>query len=507
MNTKDAAKFVANKKNVYRPSPSTIRSWARKAWRLKAFKNPFLTGNERNLGVLAWDIPQENLSNFLEKQCRKIDKQIRCSVSMKNPALKMSIDEYIEKQISKRKKEHAKWLNEKVSERKQVIEKLRSERKKGNTAKARDREAELRGFIKFHKTDFSPESTSGREIRQGIAEDYLTLLSRGIIIGDKPNKKAISSLGDYKEEFMEIIDKAKSEISKTKKEKLNIAKLKGKKYKLSNYDIVVAPMASERFINRIKYIKEYSLVWALHYKGCFYRVTKENVRYLSYSTKELKRYDLEHRINMEKLKVIRDKVVAKISPNKYRLADFCIKVIEMKKKYNLEFDKELIYSHRSIFNECIKNKNIFHDYPDIYLFSSPIDKNYTKLSKLAKSNNDYPYFKKQPLKGNSFSFGEKNNLRYEIKVDKDPYSKDYKLFLERFRFSKISNGGKERMAWLRDQTYWIIGNISISDRSQGLKIIKEVVKYFLGHDEYGVAMFDLGPLREELNILTGRNKQ
>ncbi|MEX2665453.1 hypothetical protein UAMX_000678 [Candidatus Uabimicrobium amorphum] len=37
------------------------------------------------------------------------------------------------------------------------------------------------------------------------------------------------------------------------------------------------------------------------------------------------------------------------------------------------------------------------------------------------------------------------------------------------------------MMWLRDQTYLLIGNIPIKDRSVGLSLVKTVVKYYLCH--------------------------
>ncbi|BBM84427.1 hypothetical protein [Candidatus Uabimicrobium amorphum] len=61
MRTKEAAAFVARNKKVAPPSLATIQKWAKRVWRIKAFKNPFITGKEGYLGVLAWDIPREGL--------------------------------------------------------------------------------------------------------------------------------------------------------------------------------------------------------------------------------------------------------------------------------------------------------------------------------------------------------------------------------------------------------------------------------------------------------------
>ena len=132
------------------------------------------------------------------------------------------------------------------------------------------------------------------------------------------------------------------------------------------------------------------------------------------------------------------------------------------------------------------------------MFSSKRDADYTKIAKIAKSNKDYPHWDKQPVKGNMYLFPEVNKLRYTISADRDPYSKSYKVTLERRKEYERINAGKKYKAWGVERRYWIIGNVSISDRKKALAVIKTVVKYYINHDENGVPIFDLEPLRTEL---------
>ena len=188
--------------------------------------------------------------------------------------------------------------------------------------------------------------------------------------------------------------------------------------------------------------------------------------------------------------------------SKYRFAEFEQMMHNIKKVTNTDLPSDSLWEiHRSIFNECRKNTQVFHDYPDLYLFSSKRDADYIKVAKIAKSNKDYSYWSKQPVKGNMYLFPEANKLRYTISADRDPYSKNYKVTLERRKEYERINAGKKYKAWGVERRYWIIGNVSITDRKKALAVIKTVVKYYIKHDENGVPIFDLEPLRKELTKL------
>ncbi|BBM84426.1 hypothetical protein UABAM_02786 [Candidatus Uabimicrobium amorphum] len=412
----------------------------------------------------------------------------------------MTFAQYVSAQIKDKTKKHKAWMKEQIAERQKVINQLRSVRKKGNTQKAREREAQLEAFKKSFNSAFYKDIAPGGKLYWQIEEDYLSFLARAKIQGKKINKKILNSLGDAKKDFDFLTNKIAAEIKKSRASNLKLVGLKTKKVKLQNFDIVLAPKVDKRFIYKIRRaVVDYSLIWILYYKGTFYRLEKETANYITMDKEWIKRYRFEHKIEMLKEQIFDDKIVAKLSPSKYRFAEFEQMMHNIKKVTKTDLPSDSLWDiHRSIFKECRKNKQVFYDYPDLYLFSSKRDADYTKMAKIAKSNKDYPYWSKQPVKGNMYLFPEVNKLCYTISADRDPYSKSYKVTLERRKEYERINAGKKYKAWGVERRYWIIGNVSISDRKKALAVIKTVVKYYIKHDENGVPIFDLEPLRTEL---------
>lgn len=506
LTTKGAARLVAEKFKLKKFSAATVSNWAKMVDDLEAYKDPFI--NPESI-VIPWAVPVSTLETFTSEQCRKIGNKIRCNLQGENPIWKKTFAEFMHQKSQREIKE----IQDKIEEEKRVFEKvkrLRSERKKGNSAKARELENLTKQRIrtlKYKIRKWQGDVDNGKEnyLHRSAKMNYMYYLSsvayakiKGYSIPDKVWR-------DLGVGGRETVDKFIKEINKKLKSLITIAieqRTRFKKIKNpQNFDLMILPTlvngSTEISETRAKK-SQYRPKWCTYFEGNFFDLGNKD------STKSLRKTF----VHMEKvvrgetnrgsfdLPVNSQKAIFHLKTSGMRLNDFVSNISNFSEKENIGKSFSPRQFHHAAFLYGETKEDLAHDYPNHYLKYAGKKNGLSKISKIAKSTKEYPYWKKQPLKGNSFRFEtfypEEHGLEFAhcVAATKYNFEKKYSVMVTRSRKYYADKG------WSVIIHDWPI--FSSLELKEARDIIKLILKYYVYTDKDSVPIFDLEPLRLEL---------